>query len=64
MFGDNKTVACNVMTPHGKVLKRHVALSFHRARESIAAKIANFLFVDGKINTADALNRHWDHHDV
>ena len=33
MFGDNKSVVDSSMTPHGKIHKRHVALSFHHVRE-------------------------------
>ena len=64
MFGDNKSVVDSSMTPHGKIHKRHVALSFHRVREAIAANIINYQFIDGKINPADVLSKHWGHTDV
>ena len=64
MFGDNKSVVDSSMTPHGKIHKRHVALSFHRVRESIAAKVVSYHFIDGKSNPADILSKHWAHHDV
>ena len=64
MFGDNKSAVDSSMTPHGKIHKRHVALSFHRVREAIAAKIASYHFIDGKDNPADALSKHWAHNDI
>ena len=50
------------MTPQGKIHKRHVALSFHRLREAIAANIISYQFIDGKINHVDILSKHWSHH--
>ena len=64
MLGDSKSAADSSMTPHGKIHKRHVALSFYHARESIAAKIISYHFADGKGNIADVLSKHWAHHDV
>lgn len=64
MFGDNKSVVDSNVTPNGKLHKRHVALSFHRVRESIAAGIVNYLFIDGKYNPADAFSKHWAHNDI
>ena len=58
MFGDNKSVVDSSMTPHGKIHKRHVALSFHRVRESIAAKFIFYHFIGGKHNSADVLSKH------
>ena len=64
MFGDNDSVVNSSMTPFGKIHKRHVALSFHRVREAIAAKIISYQFINGKINPADILSKHWAHHNV
>ena len=64
MFGDNRSVVDSSMTPHGKTHKRHMALSFHRVRESVAAKIVSYHFVDGKNNPADILSKHWAHNDI
>ena len=49
------------MTPNGKIHKRHIALSFHRVRESIAAGIVTYQFIDVKHNLEDVLNKHWAH---
>ena len=59
MFGDNRSVVDSSMTPHAKIHKRHAALSFHRVREAIAAKIVGCYFVPGEINSADAHSKHW-----
>ena len=64
MFGDNDTVVSGSMTPHAKIHKRHVALSFHRVREAIAAKIVSYHFIKGVINPADTLSKHWCHSKV
>jgi hypothetical protein len=64
MFGDNDSVVNSSMTPFGKIHKRHVALSFHRVREAIAAKIISYQFINGKINPADILSKHWAHHNM
>ena len=58
MFGDNKTVVDNSMMSHGKTHQRHVAFSFHRAREKIAVNIVNYLFINGKVNPDDILTKH------
>ena len=64
MFGDNKSVVDSSMTPHAKIHKRHVALSFHRVREAIVAKIVGYHFINGNINPADVLSKHWGHSQV
>ena len=60
MFGDNKTVVDTASVPHGKLQKRHNALSFHRTRFAIAAGILTFHHIPGKRNPADILSKHWD----
>ena len=64
MFGDNRSVVDSSMTPHAKIHKRHVALSFHRVREAIAAKIVSYYFIPGEINPADILSKHWGYTQV
>ena len=53
-----------IQATHRKRHKRHAALSFHRVRESIAAKIISYHFIEGKHNPADVLSKHWAHNDV
>jgi hypothetical protein len=59
MFGDNKSVVDSSTIPHSKLHKRHQALSFHRVREAIAARIIRFHHIPGEINPADMLSKHW-----
>jgi hypothetical protein len=58
MFGDNQSVITSSTIPHSKLNKRHNAVSYHRVREAIAAKILRFHHIDGKINPADMLSKH------
>ena len=60
MFGDNESVVNTASAPHSKLSKRHVALSYHRTREAIAAGITSFLHIPGKANPSDILSKHWD----
>ena len=64
MFGDNKSVVTSSTIPHSKLNKRHNALSYHRVREAIAAKIIDFLHIDGRTNPADVLSKHCGHVDA
>ena len=58
IFGDIDSVVNSIMTLQGKIHKRHVALSFHRVREAIAAKIMSYQFISGKINPVDILSKY------
>ena len=58
MLGDSRSVVDSSMTPHAKIHKRHVALSFHRVREAIAAKIIGYYFIPGEINPSNILSKH------
>ena len=62
--GDNRSVVDSSMTPYAKIHKRHVALSFYCVREAIAAKIIGYHFINGEINPADILSKHWGHTQV
>ena len=65
MFGNNESVVKNSSSrPDAKLHKRHVALSFHRVREAIAAKIISFIHIKGEINPADILSKHWGYQQV
>ena len=59
MFGDNESVVNSSSTPHARLHKRHNALSFHRVREAIAAKIIGFYYIPSELNCADVLSKHW-----
>lgn len=64
VFGDNKSVVNSSSIPHSKLHKRHTALSFHRVREAVAAKIIGFYFIEGENNPADILSKHWGYQQV
>jgi hypothetical protein len=50
--------------PHAKLHKRHIMLSIHRVRESIAAKLMTFNFIPGDNNPADILSKAWGYSQV
>jgi hypothetical protein len=58
LFGDNKSVISSSTLPHSALKKRHHALSYHRVREGIAAKIFGFYKIAGQDNPADLLCKH------
>ena len=60
MFGDNLAVINSSAIPDDTLKKRHNALSYHRVREAIAAKIIKFYHIDGKENPADVLTKFLD----
>ena len=47
-------------TPIDAYSKRHHLVSYHRAKEAIAAKYISFHWKDGKSNPADILSKHWE----
>ena len=58
MFHDNISVVTTSMVPHSLLSKRHNILSYHRAREAIAAKILVFDLGDSSQNKSDILSKH------
>ena len=48
LFGDNKSAITSATIPHSSLNKRHNALSYHKVREAVAAKILAFVHIDGK----------------
>ena len=63
-FGDNKSAVDSSMTLNRKIHKRHIAMSFHRVRESMATGIVTYHSIDEKNNPADMLSKHWSHNDI
>jgi hypothetical protein len=59
MFGDNQAVLMNSSIPHSSLNKRPNALSYHRVREIIEAKILGYYWIDGKLNPADIVSKNW-----
>jgi hypothetical protein len=64
MFGDNQSVVTSLTIPHSKLNKRHIALSYHRVREAIAAKVLDLLHIDEKTYPANVLSKHCGHIDA
>jgi hypothetical protein len=64
MFGDNKSVVDSSTQIHAKLHKRHNILSFHRVREAIASGYILYSFINGEINPADLLSKHWGYTQV
>ena len=64
MFGDNESVVNSSSRPESKLHKRHVALSYHRVREAIAANLVSFIHIKGPDNPADIVSKHWGYQQV
>jgi hypothetical protein len=58
LFGDNNAVIISSTLPQSSLKKRHNALSYHRVRECIAAKIFAMFKIPSKFNTADVVSKH------
>jgi len=56
VFCDNNSVVLNVK-PESALKKKHVAVNFHRVRESIAAKTIMVAKEDTKTNLSDILTK-------
>ena len=61
MFGGNKSVFTSSTIPQSILNKRHNMLSYHRVRETIAAKILEFCWCSSDRNRSDILSKHWEH---
>ena len=57
MFGDNLAAINSFRIPDDTLKRRHNALSYHRVREAIAAKIIKFIHIDGNKNPTDILTK-------
>ena len=57
MLGDNNSVVLNTTMPSSVLKKKHNAVSYHRVREAIAAKIMKFVHIDSELNYADILTK-------
>ena len=64
MFGDNKTVVDSSSKPKSRLHKRHIILCYHRVRESIAAGIIKFIFIESELNPADILTKLWGYQQI
>ena len=57
MLGDNNSVILNTTLPSSMLKKKHNAVSYHRVREAIAAKIIAFVHIPSEENLADVLTK-------
>ena len=57
MAGDNQSVITSSVTPHSQLSRRHVALSWHRTREAISAKVIFFVKILGAQNPSDVMTK-------
>ena len=57
LFGDNQSVITSSIIPHSNLNKRPNALSNHRVREAISAKVLYFIHVEGKNNPSDIMTK-------
>jgi hypothetical protein len=64
LFGDNASVVISASIPHSSLKKRHNALSFHRVREAIAAKVLYYHKIAGKNNPSDVVSKHTGYQDA
>jgi hypothetical protein len=56
-FGDNMSVIISSTIPPSTLNKRHNALSYHRVRECVAAKIIYMLQVEGANNPSNTFTK-------
>eukprot|EP00957_Ditylum_brightwellii_P131624 10038375-Ditylum_brightwellii.AAC.2 len=52
ILGDNQSLILNSTIPSSLIKKKHVAISYHMAKEATAAKIVNLLKAKGDWNFA------------
>ena len=57
MLGDNKSIVLNTTMPSLALKKKHNAIAYHCARESIAAGIIKFIHIPSTENLADFLTK-------
>lgn len=57
MLGDNNSVILNTTLPSSMLKKKHNAVSYHRVREAIAARIIMFVHIPSEENLADVLTK-------
>ena len=64
LFGDNEAVVKSGSIPYSRLSKRHIALSYHYVRASIASGMIRFAHIPGDQNPADILSKHWGYSNV
>jgi hypothetical protein len=57
VLGDNMSVVLNTTVPSSVLKKKHNAISYHRVREAIAARIMRFAYIKSEENVSDVLTK-------
>ena len=57
MFGDNLGVVQNVSVKDSLLKKKHIALSYHKTREAVAARVVHPIHMYGDFNFSDTLTK-------
>ena len=60
MFGDNRAVVTSATVPRSVLTRRMLLLAYHKTRENIAAGITTFHWIEGSLNFADIMSKHWE----
>ena len=55
LLRDNMFVVLNTSVPSSVLKKKHNAISYHSAREAIAAKVMRFPYIESEENGSDIL---------
>jgi hypothetical protein len=58
MLGDNMSVVLNTTVPSSFLKKKHNAISYHRIREAIAARIMKSSYIKSEEYVSDVLKKH------
>ena len=57
LIGDNKSVHVSGSTPSSSLSKKHLAISYHKIRETVAAGVMLFAWIGSLLNIADLLTK-------
>ena len=57
VIGDNAAVIINATIPESLLKKKHVAISYHKTRECVAARVLQPLKTKSEHNFSDALTK-------
>ena len=57
LIGDNRSVQTSGSTPSSSLSKKHLAIAYHKIRESVAAGIMLFAWITSSMNIADLLTK-------
>jgi hypothetical protein len=57
ILGDSMSVVLNNTVPSSVLKKEHNAITYHRVREAIAARIMKFVYIKSEENVSDVLEK-------